>query len=174
VLGVRSIYESKWNKLGLADIALPSGRHFEHHTVTMPAGPRWLWSSAMTARGSQLATRFVPDLWNYELPGGLIEDDEAPETAVAREILEETGFKAREIWHLATVEPMIGLVSGPHHVLRGQGVERIDDPTDSTKASTNGTPAGDSDTDRRGQDTELRDPCGLLHYLAFGAGKDRE
>jgi 8-oxo-dGTP pyrophosphatase MutT (NUDIX family) len=57
--------------------------------------------------------RFVPDLWNYELPGGLIEDDEAPEAAVAREILEETGFKAREIWHLATVEPMIGMVSRP-------------------------------------------------------------
>ena len=37
VLGVRSIYESKWIKLSLAEVELPSGRRFEHHTVTMPA-----------------------------------------------------------------------------------------------------------------------------------------
>ena len=29
VLGVRSIYESKWIKLSLAEVELPSGQHFE-------------------------------------------------------------------------------------------------------------------------------------------------
>ncbi|MGX7677912.1 NUDIX hydrolase [Jatrophihabitans sp. DSM 45814] len=28
--------------------------------------------------------RFVPDIWNWELPGGLIEDGEPPEAAARR------------------------------------------------------------------------------------------
>jgi 8-oxo-dGTP pyrophosphatase MutT (NUDIX family) len=36
----------------------------------------------------------------YALPGGGIEDDEAPESAVVRELLEETTLKAVAVTHL--------------------------------------------------------------------------
>jgi ADP-ribose pyrophosphatase YjhB (NUDIX family) len=38
----------------------------------------------------------------YALPGGGIEDDEAPESAVVRELLEETTLKAVTVTHLFT------------------------------------------------------------------------
>ena len=38
----------------------------------------------------------------YALPGGGIEDDERPESAVARELLEETTLEATNITHLFT------------------------------------------------------------------------
>ncbi|MEU6697565.1 hypothetical protein [Pseudonocardia sp. NPDC046786] len=72
VHGERMIYDNKWVSVGLADISQPSGQRFEHHTVTLPA-------AAMTVvlddggRSVLLSWRhrFVPDLWNWELPGGL-------------------------------------------------------------------------------------------------------
>jgi 8-oxo-dGTP pyrophosphatase MutT (NUDIX family) len=41
--------------------------------------------------------RFGTNTMEWELPGGLIEEDESPEQAVAREIMEETGLICRDI-----------------------------------------------------------------------------
>jgi ADP-ribose pyrophosphatase YjhB (NUDIX family) len=46
--------------------------------------------------------RFVPDLWNWELPGGLVEEGEDPSDTAAREIDEETGYNARTLEQLLT------------------------------------------------------------------------
>jgi hypothetical protein len=70
VHGERQIYETEWVSVGLADISVPSGDRFEHHMVTLPA-------TAMTVvlddEGDHVLMtwrhRFVPDVWNWELPG---------------------------------------------------------------------------------------------------------
>lgn len=36
VHGERTIYDSEWVRVGLADISQPSGDRFEHHTVWLP------------------------------------------------------------------------------------------------------------------------------------------
>ena len=50
--------------------------------------------------------------WRYgigaptlEIPGGMVEDDEDPQAAAARELVEETGYRAGRIFHLGEVEP---------------------------------------------------------------------
>jgi 8-oxo-dGDP phosphatase len=35
--------------------------------------------------------RFVPDVWNWGLPGGIVDEGEEPAQTAAREIVEETG-----------------------------------------------------------------------------------
>ena len=128
VLSSRSLYESRWVSLGLTEVVLPSGQHFEHHTVTMPAAAMAVVLDEY--RQHVLVSwrhRFVPDVWNYELPGGLVEDDEPAEQTIAREVLEETGHSVRTITHLVTFEPMIGMVSSPHHVFLVEGVEKVED-----------------------------------------------
>lgn len=124
VHGERTIYDSKWVQVRLADITVPSGERFEHHKV-------WLPPAAMTLVLDDdeqhvllsYRHRFVPNVWNYELPGGLLNDAEPAATTAARELEEETGYRPRSIEHLTTFEPMIGTVTNPHYVYLARGVE---------------------------------------------------
>ena len=131
VHGERVIYENQWVTVGLADISQPSGDRFEHHTVTLPP-------AAMTVvlddAGERVLLswrhRFVPDVWNWELPGGVIDAGEEPAATAAREVEEETGYRPRSVEHLVTFEPMVGTVRSPHHVFLARGVERIGDASE--------------------------------------------
>lgn len=134
VHGRRPLYESEWIKLYKTDVELPDGERFEHHTVWMP-------TAAMTAMLNDDLThvllmwrhRFVPDLWNWELPGGLVDEGEEPAQTAAREIEEETGYRPRTLEHLVTFEPMIGMVTTPHHVFIARGAERVGEPSEKTE-----------------------------------------
>lgn len=131
VHGERPVYESDWVRVSLADISQPSGDRFEHHVVWFPA-------PAMTvllddAEQNVLMAwrhRFAPDIWNWELPGGIVDEGESPEAAAARELIEETGYKPRALEHLITFEPAVGMLRNPHHVFLGRGAEYVGDPTE--------------------------------------------
>jgi 8-oxo-dGTP pyrophosphatase MutT (NUDIX family) len=106
VHGERPIYENEWVTVGLADISQPSGDRFEHHTVTLPPAAM---AVVLDDEGEHVLMswrhRFVPDVWNWELPGGLLDDGEEPAVTAAREVEEETGYRPRSIEHLVTFEP---------------------------------------------------------------------
>jgi 8-oxo-dGTP pyrophosphatase MutT (NUDIX family) len=110
---------------------MPSGERFEHHTVVLPP-------AAMTVvlddAGEHVLLawrhRFVPDVWNWELPGGLLDPDETPAETAAREVEEETGYRPRSVEHLVTFEPMIGMARTAHHVFLARGEERVGEATE--------------------------------------------
>jgi 8-oxo-dGDP phosphatase len=167
----RSIYENEWVSVGLADITVPSGERFEHHTVTLPA-------AAMTVvlddDGEHVLMtwrhRFVPDLWNWELPGGLLDAGETPADTAAREVEEETGYRPRSVAHLVTFEPMVGTVRSPHHVFLARGVERVNDPTEANEGAFEWVPVADlPELIEKGRITNSGALVGLLHVLAFDA-----
>jgi len=107
--GERPVYENEWITVGLADVEVPSGERFEHHTVTMkPAAMTVVLDDAGEHVLMSWRHRFVPDVWNWELPGGLLDPDETPAETAAREVEEETGYRPRRLEHLVTFEPMIG------------------------------------------------------------------
>jgi 8-oxo-dGTP pyrophosphatase MutT (NUDIX family) len=134
VHGERMIYESQWLRVAMADVELPNGERFEHHTVWMPsAAIVALLNDAQTHVLLMWRHRFVSDIWNWELPGGLVEDDEDPAETAAREAEEEVGYRARKLEHLVTFEPMIGMLSCPHHVYLSRGADRIRDPIEATE-----------------------------------------
>lgn len=63
-----------------------------------------------------------------ELPAGLIGDgssDEAPELAAARELEEETGFRAGRIENLGQFYSSPGMVSESFHLMRAYDLERV-------------------------------------------------
>lgn len=79
--------------------------------------------------------RFAPDIWNYELPGGIVEDGEDPAVTVAREVEEEAGYRVRTVKHLIRFEPAVGMLRNPHDVFVGRGAERIGEPTEQNEGT---------------------------------------
>jgi len=134
VRGERTLYDNRWARLSKVDVELPDGQRFEHHVVTLPA-------AAMTVLLDEAEEhvlllwrhRFASDVWNWELPGGVVDQAEDPAVAAAREVEEETGYRAIAFEHLVTFEPMIGTVRSPHHVFVARDAVRVGEPTESTE-----------------------------------------
>ena len=89
VLSVTPFYDNPWIQLAHADVVLPSGeRNPRHHMVTMPAA-----AMAVVLNEDGLSVlmswrhRFVSDIWNWELPGGLVDRSESAEDAIAHELV---------------------------------------------------------------------------------------
>lgn len=103
--GERPIYENKWVNLWLTDIETPDGHRWEHHVVKL----RHLAVAAVINDRQEVLMmwrhRFITDAWAWELPMGLVEADETPGEAAAREVLEETGWRPGPMKPLIYAEP---------------------------------------------------------------------
>jgi 8-oxo-dGTP pyrophosphatase MutT (NUDIX family) len=173
VHGQRTVYSTDWVTVSLVDVELPSSERFEHHALSLPP-------AAMTVvvddGGENVLMswrhRFVPDVWNWELPGGLLDENEEPIDTAAREVLEETGYRVRIIEHLVTFEPMIGMVRNAHHVFLARGAELVADPTELNEGTFKWLPLSDvPELIRTGKIVNSGSLVGLLHLLALGGAK---
>ncbi|MFD4196712.1 NUDIX hydrolase [Amycolatopsis thermoflava] len=171
VANVRPVLDSPWLRVELADITKPSGQLEEHYMVWLPPA---VMVVVLDQPGEHVLLtwrhRCVPDVWSYEIPGGLIEDGEAPAAAARRELLEETGYRARELRHVVTFEPAVGSVRNPHHVFLARGVERVDEPTEHDEGVFDWVPLAQvPGLIAAGQVANSGSLVGLLHVLASRA-----
>ncbi len=104
-LSERSVYENRWFRVNLADVELPDGRHLDHYLIRLrPVAV----ATAVNEADEVLMLwrhRFITDSWGWELAAGVVEDGEDVESAAAREMEEETGWRPGPLRHLLTVEP---------------------------------------------------------------------
>jgi len=135
VHGERSLYDSEWVRLRLADVELPDGTRFDHHVVRFPQQ-----SAGVVVhdpdRGVLLLYRhrFITDTWGWEIPAGKVDSGEEVEAAAAREVLEETGWRPGPLRPMVTYHPAVGLTDATFHLLLGEGAEYVGDPADAHEA----------------------------------------
>lgn len=131
VHGERSLYSSEWVHLRMVDIEIPGIRRFEHHVVRVPNAAS---GTVVTSpdRGVLLLWRhrFIPDSWGWEVPAGRLEPGETPAEAAAREVLEETGWRAGPLTPLARYHPSSGLSDQVFHMFSAAEAEHVGVPVD--------------------------------------------
>lgn len=131
VHGERELYRNEWVNLSLADVQTPDGERFEHHIVTMkPAAMVVIVDQESKRVAMMWRHRFASNTWNWELPGGLVDEGEEPQVTAAREVREELGWKVDDLRLIAEFEPVIGMVRARHYVYVSTSYEVVGDPTE--------------------------------------------
>ncbi|MCZ0974118.1 NUDIX hydrolase [Streptomyces albulus] len=132
--GERQIYTNPWVNLCLVDVQQPDGRRWEHHVVRL----RHLAVAAVVNDRREVLMmwrhRFITDAWAWELPMGLIEEDETPEQAASREVLEETGWRPGPMKPLIYAEPANGITDSQHYVFRADSASYVGPPTEKNES----------------------------------------
>jgi 8-oxo-dGTP pyrophosphatase MutT (NUDIX family) len=170
VHGERTVYESPWVSVALADVEVPGGERFEHHVVRMPGE-----ASAAVVRDQDRVLlihrhRFITDTWGWEIPAGRVEAGEDPMVAAERETLEETGWRPGPLTRLLSYFPANGLLDQRFNVYLADGAEHAGEPTDLSEAdrvewvAISELPA----LLRRGEIQDGYSLTALLWFLQFG------
>jgi len=130
----RTVYDTPWVRVSLADIEPPDGRRFEHHVLRLPP----VAIAAVLNDADEVLMlwrhRWVIDSWGWELPGGIIDGQEDGAATAAREVEEETGWRPQPLKHLVTFQPMMGMADAQHEVYVGRGATRVGEPSDLEEA----------------------------------------
>ena len=98
------IHKGPWATLRSDRCEMPDGRIVEDYYVL--EYPNWVNAVAITADNKVLMVRqyrHAANIVSLEIPGGVIDGDEAPEAAMRRELLEETGYRFDDIELISTI-----------------------------------------------------------------------
>ncbi|MFF3815807.1 NUDIX domain-containing protein [Streptomyces bluensis] len=132
--GERDLYDNQWVKLQVWDVEPPGVERFEHHVVKL----QHVAITAVVDDQDRVLMmwryRFVPQRFGWELPGGIVDEGEAPAETALREVVEETGWRPKNVEHVVTYQPMVGMVDSPHEIFVGHGAEKVGEPTDLEEA----------------------------------------
>lgn len=105
-LSTRYLVEEKWATLRVDTCKLQTGVVKDDYFVL--EYPDWVNAVALTRDNKIIMVRqyrHAGDIISLEVPGGVIDDGEDPETAVKRELLEETGYSFDHSELIATLYP---------------------------------------------------------------------
>lgn len=131
----RSIYYSRWVRLGLVDVEAPNGQRWEHHVVHLDQVAVALIVNERDEALMLWRHRFAVDQWGYELLGGIVDAGEEPAVTAAREAEEESGWRpVGEPERLVGFEPIPGMVTAGVEVFLWRQAEKVGEPTDTEEA----------------------------------------
>jgi len=107
-LGREYLYVNPWCAFRVDDVELPDGARIEYGVLESGG----FAAVVPVTRGGEVVFvrqwRQPLDAFTLELPSGGVDEGEEPELAARRELLEETGYRAEKLEHLASVHTSTG------------------------------------------------------------------
>lgn len=121
-ISIQSIYEGRIIKVRVEEVELPNGktasREIVHHNGAVAV-------LAVTNEDKIVLVRQYRkpmDQIILEVPAGKLEGDEDPKACAERELIEETGFKAKDMKRIASFYTSPGFSDELVHLYRGRGL----------------------------------------------------
>jgi 8-oxo-dGTP pyrophosphatase MutT (NUDIX family) len=118
---------------------MESPRTGDPHPFFRIESPAWVNVVALTEQDELVMVR----QWRHgsravtlEIPGGLVDPGETPAVAAARELLEETGFRAGRLSSLGSINPNPALFANRCHMQVAQDCERVAEVQNSATEET--------------------------------------
>jgi 8-oxo-dGTP pyrophosphatase MutT (NUDIX family) len=127
------VWGNRWLSVRRLDVEQPDGERIDYHAVRLAD----IAATVVTLDGRVLLMwrhRFLTDTWAWELPMGIIEAGETPVGAAARELEEETGWRAGPLTELIRSEPAAGIMDSRHFVFRATTAEYAGPPTEQNES----------------------------------------
>ena len=129
VHGERLVDDTPHVRISLADVEIPGHARFTQYVFRMR---RVAVTVVLDDSGGRVLLmrrhRFIVDRWVWELPGGYVDDGEAPADAAAREVEEETGWRPRNVEFVLSTQPLIGNADYPQDLYLATGAELTGEP----------------------------------------------
>jgi len=126
--GERVVYESPEVCLAEVDVSLPTRERVWLHVLRLPLSVAVVLLDGDDRVLLVRRYRFVHERWGWELPGGQVDEDEDPAEAAVRELEELTGYRAAQLDHLVTFEPIAEIADGERVVFIGREPHLVGEP----------------------------------------------
>jgi len=175
VLSREEVYRGRKVALEVHRVRGADGREAVREVVRHPGSGAVL---AFPDRGKVLMER----IWRYaigaemlEIPAGTLEPDEDPAACAARELAEETGYRAARLELLTVLHPSPGILSERMTVYLARGLEKGDPAREPGEEIENVLLPLDEAMAmiRDGRITDSKTVAALLYWQAFGAAVGR-
>jgi ADP-ribose pyrophosphatase len=173
ILSSEMVYEGKVFGVRRDEIAEPSGLQVTREVVTHPGSvvilPVLPDGRILMVRQYRHATRQF--LW--ELVAGRIEQGEDPREAAARELIEETGYRAKRFTIFLDLFPTPGFLEERMYILLAEGLTRGEAHPEADEQIVRKAyrPKELQEMIRRGKLRDAKSIAGLLYYFDFLSGK---
>jgi ADP-ribose pyrophosphatase len=111
-LAQECVFQGKVVGVSIERFVLPDGREARHEVLHLPAAVCVV--PILESPGERARVVLVDQFRNsvegciHEIPAGILEEGEEPARCAARELAEETGYRAGRITHLTTLFPIPG------------------------------------------------------------------
>lgn len=104
----KTVYRGRLLHVNEDTVRLPDGNLARREYIVHPGAAVMLAMPDPRTVVLERQYRYALRTHVYELPAGKIDPDEDPLTTAQRELLEETGYRARDWRHLQTLYPVVG------------------------------------------------------------------